>query len=73
MNHIADNQLSETQARILALVCEEKSNAEISHELYMNKRTVEWHKNNLIRKTGSRNSIGLIKYAIKNKIIRPDF
>ncbi|MFZ5941351.1 MAG: hypothetical protein ACOYXB_12340 [Bacteroidota bacterium] len=32
-------------------------------------RTVEGHKSNLISKTGVKNSISLVMYALKNKLV----
>ena len=61
--------LSEKEKAILILICQEKSNAEISKKLYVSQRTVEWHKNHLLAKTGSKNIVGLVKFAIRNNVI----
>ena len=68
---ISDNSLSEREVSILKLICQEKSNQEISDLVFLSKRTVEWHKNNILAKTKSKNIVGLVKYAIRHKII-PD-
>lgn len=68
---ISDNSLSEREVAILKLICQEKSNQEISDLVFLSKRTVEWHKNNILAKTKSKNIVGLVKYAIRHKII-PD-
>jgi len=64
--------LSDIESEILKLICLEKTNQEISEIVFRSKRTVEWHKNNMILKTGSKNIVGLVKYAIKNKIVPED-
>lgn len=65
----SDTVLSENERRILRLICLEKTNQEISDLVSLSKRTVEWHKNNILLKTNSKTIIGLVKYAIKNDII----
>lgn len=62
--------LTRQEIRILQLICTEKSNQEIAEELYISKSTVEWHKNQLIEKTGSKNVVGLVMYAIKQNLIK---
>ena len=42
---------------------------EIADLLFLSKRTVDKHRENLLNKTGSRNTSGLVIYAIKNGII----
>lgn len=61
--------LSKQEERILQLICQEKSNQEISEHLFIAKSTVEWHKNQLLEKTGSKNVVGLVKFAIKKNLI----
>lgn len=46
-----------------------KSNQEIADTLYISKRTVDGHKANLIAKTGSKNVLSLLIYAIKNELV----
>jgi DNA-binding NarL/FixJ family response regulator len=62
-------QLSQREREILGLVSQGLSNQEISTILNISQRTVERHRTNLLEKTGSKNSIRLIIYALKNKLI----
>ena len=62
--------LSKQELRILMLICSEKTNHEIAEELFISKGTVEWHKNKLIQKTGCKNSVGLVLFAIRQNIYR---
>ncbi len=57
------------ELEILQLITEGYSNAEIADKLFISIRTVDTHKNNLISKTGSKNLVSLLIYAIKNKIV----
>lgn len=65
----SENSLSIKEKEILKLICQEKSNQEISELVFLSKRTVEWHKNNLLEKTGSKTVIGLVKYAMKHGLL----
>lgn len=66
----SNDSLSQKEKEILRLICLEKTNQEISEILFLSKRTVEWHKKNIVEKTNSKSAIGLMRYAIKNKILR---
>jgi DNA-binding NarL/FixJ family response regulator len=57
--------LTEREKQIIQLICLEHNNAEIARELYVSMRTVEGHRNNLLTKTGSRNTAGIVLFAIK--------
>ncbi len=62
-------ELSKREKEILELVCRGKSNDEIAATLFISKRTVENHKTNLIQKTDTGNTVNLVIYAFKNKIV----
>lgn len=61
--------LTVREKEILKLVAEENTTAEIAKKLFLSERTVETHRKNLLRKTGVKNIVGLIKYAFERKII----
>jgi len=63
------NLLTERELEVLQLICRQKTAQEIGEELYVAKRTVEGHKNNLFAKTGTKNMAGLVIYAIQNELI----
>lgn len=60
--------LSEREKDVLHLIVKEYSNQEIGEKLFISPRTVEVHKRNLIDKTGSKNIVGLVLYAINNQL-----
>jgi two-component system response regulator NreC len=64
-----DFDFSSRELEILRLVAEGFTNIEIAEQLNTSKRTVEGHRQNLIDKTGVRNSIALIRFAIINGLI----
>lgn len=57
------------EQEILELLCQQKTAQEIADALFITKRTVEGHKNNLLSKTGMKNTAGLIVYAIKEGLV----
>lgn len=59
-------ELTVRETEILQLLCKELTNAEIGETLFISTRTVEGHRNNLLAKTGCRNTAGLVIFAIKN-------
>jgi len=63
------NFLTSREIEVLQLICEQKTNVEIGEMLFISPRTVEGHRNNLLLKTESRNSAGLVVYAMQNDIV----
>lgn len=61
--------LTKRESEILTLICEEKTNKEIADMLYLSARTVEGHRQNILEKTGCKNTVGLVIYAIEHHII----
>lgn len=61
--------LNDREKRLLQLLWEEKSNKEIAQSLYISVRTVEKAKQTIKDKLGIKSTVGILKYAIKNKII----
>jgi DNA-binding NarL/FixJ family response regulator len=67
--HKQEIKLTPRETEILKLICLGLSNAEISEKISLSLRTVEGHKSNLINKTGVRNSVSLVMYALKNNLV----
>ena len=62
-------ELTKREIDILKLVYEELNSQEIADKLFISKHTAETHRRNLLSKTGCKNSVGLVKYAIDNGYI----
>ena len=56
--------LSERELDVLRGICQEFTTAEIAAKLFVSPRTVDFHRNNLLLKTGAKNAAGLVVYAI---------
>ncbi len=61
--------LTDREREILKLISKEYTNRMIAEELFISERTVETHRKNIFRKTGTNNMVGLIKYAYANNLI----
>jgi len=67
-----DNEITERELEVLKLVCLQKSSLEIAQLLHISPRTVEGHRGSLISKTHSKTIVGLVVYAIQNKLFIPE-
>lgn len=68
-NNRPDNQLSERERDIVALVAKGLTNKEIATQLFISIHTVITHRKNIGRKLGIRSVSGITVYAILNKLI----
>lgn len=62
-------KLTDRELEILRLIVQELNNAEIADKLFISERTVETHRKNMIRKFNTKTIVGLIKYAMDNRLI----
>lgn len=67
-NNKINKDLTSREIEILYNICKGLSNQEIADLLYISKRTVDKHREHLLLKTESKNTAGLVIYAIKNEI-----
>ena len=61
--------LSKREIDILRLICQEKTNNRIAHELGISLRTVEGFRTKMLAKTNSTTVIGLYRFAINNGLL----
>jgi DNA-binding NarL/FixJ family response regulator len=72
LSSLPDENRKETKIReieILLLIAEGFTNNEIAEKLFTSRRTVEGHRQNLLEKTGARNTATLIRFAVRNGLI----
>lgn len=62
--------LSEREKDIFLLFAEGKSTKEISDKLFISVKTVNTHKQNILDKLGLKSNADIVKYALKNGLIR---
>ena len=63
-----NGELSNREIEVLKLICLEHTNHEIADQLFLSKRTIESHRQRILEKVGAKNTVGLVVYAIANKI-----
>ena len=61
-------KLTDRELEILRLICESNNNDQIAKKINVSTDTVKWHRANLLSKTASINTAGLVIYAIKHKL-----
>jgi DNA-binding NarL/FixJ family response regulator len=61
--------LTSREIEIIRLIEKELNNKQIAEALFISERTVETHRKNIFRKTGTNSVIGLVKYAYEQKLI----
>ena len=65
-----ETKLTRRETEVLKLICEGYTNSQIADKLFISIRTVEGHKSNLISKTGVKNTISLVMYALRNNMVK---
>lgn len=60
---------SDMELEIISLICKEFTNREIAEKTGLNQRTIDWHRGNILKKTGARNTAGIVMFAVKNNIV----
>lgn len=62
-------KLTERELEILNLICKEHSTQEIADKLFISFHTVESHRANLMHKSGTKNTAGLVRWAVENDFV----
>lgn len=65
----ADVAFSEREMEVLRLIAAGYTNEEAAEKLFTSKRTVEGHRQSMIDKTASRNSLALISFAMRHGLL----
>ena len=68
-NMSSKDMLTRREKEIIKLVVDEYGNKQIADKLFISEHTVEAHRKNIFRKTGSKNIVRMIKYAYENKLV----
>ncbi len=69
--HQPTTALTERETEVISLICQGLSNKDIATKLFLSKRTIDKHRENLLIKTNAKNTAGLVMYAIKKGIVVP--
>ncbi|NNF33606.1 MAG: response regulator transcription factor [Saprospiraceae bacterium] len=61
--------LSSREKQILQLIVDEFTTSEISEKLFISVNTVETHRRNIMNKLGAKNTAGVVRIALENKLL----
>lgn len=64
-----DVKITTREKEILQLICQELTMKEIGENLFLSEQTVHTHRKNIMRKTKVKNAVGLVKFAISQRIV----
>ena len=59
-------KFTQRERQVISLLAEGMSSKQIANELFISKETVSTHRKNILRKSGTTNSSGLMAYIFKN-------
>lgn len=62
--------ISERELTVLELIAQGLTNAEIADRIFLSKRTVEGHRQQLIDKTNAKNTADLVRFSFENRILQ---
>ena len=64
--------LSTREAEVITLIAEGYTNAQIADKLYISNHTVNTHRKNVMSKLGVKNTAGIVMYAVKTELVKPN-
>lgn len=70
-NNQPNTELKERELEFIKHVCSELTYKEIADKMYLSPKTIDGYRSNLFDKLNAKNKVGLVIYAIKNKIFTP--
>ena len=62
-------KISRREKEVLELIVKEHTTQEIANKLFISLKTVESHRSSLLAKLNARNSAGLVRIAMENKLV----
>lgn len=66
---LSSSDLTERETEIIRLICRQYSMKDVAAQLKLSPRTVESHKENILMKTGSKNLVGIVLYAVEHQLL----
>ena len=64
-----ESEMSDRELEVLQYLCKGFTAAEIAGKLFRSIKTIEAHRSKLLQKTNTRNTINLVLFSIKNKLV----
>lgn len=70
--NISDAHITQREKQLIVLIEKEFTNRDIAAKLCISIHTVETHRKNIFKKTGTNNILSLVKWAYEHKILVPE-
>lgn len=67
---VGDIEFSPREIEVIRMTCMRMTAKQIGKQIGLSERTVEQYKSSVNKKIGSKNLVGLIKFALKNNIVK---
>jgi DNA-binding NarL/FixJ family response regulator len=64
--------LTERENEIIVWISEGYTNAQIAEKLFISNHTVNTHRKNIMSKLGVKNTAGIVMYAVKTNLVKPN-
>jgi DNA-binding NarL/FixJ family response regulator len=64
--------LTERENEIIIWIAEGYTNAQIAEKLFISNHTVNTHRKNIMTKLGVKNTAGMVMYAVKTELVKPN-
>jgi len=68
-SQLKDSAFTEREMDVLSLLCKGYSVPEVADMLFLSSKTIEVHRSTLLKKTKTKNTINLVLYALRNKLV----
>ena len=62
-------KLSKREKEIVGMICDQLTNDQIAKELFLSKRTIDNHRQNILNKLGMVNTAGLVRFAVEHGLV----
>ena len=63
-------KFTDRESEVLELICKGFGNKQIAEKTFLSPKTIEKHKSSLFQKTGTYNTVNLVIYAFKHRLIK---
>ena len=64
--------LSDREMEIIKLIAEGNTNSQIADLLHLSPHTITTHRKNIMTKLGTKNTAGIVMYAVKTELVSPN-
>ena len=71
--HPDSDQMNDREKEFLQFACSEMTYNEIAGKMFLSPKTIDGYRNSLFEKLNVKSRVGLVMYAIKNRIVKLDW